>query len=180
MEHDLHPRDSSSKTVAWFASKDQMRAATVALERHGIDSMYIDMARTPSVTNRRGIDRSSMSWMGRRAAVGAVLGAMAGVVVGLVLGTIFDAEGMDLFAAVMGAVIFLTPIGGFLGLATRLPVTDEAFDTFGKEPEGEDWLSITGPKEVQDAARELLESLDAVRISAVGDDAGPLGPTPGA
>jgi len=164
MEHDLHSRDAHPATVAWFSSNEQTRAAAVALERQGIDAIYIDVSRPPSVSDRRTIDRSSMSWMGRRAVIGAVIGAVAGVLVGLALGTLFDAEGADLVGTIMAAAIFLTPIGGFLALAVRLPVTDEVFDTFGEEPQEQDWVAISGPKDVQDTARSVLQSLDPIRI----------------
>jgi hypothetical protein len=179
MEHEPHLRHTRARTVAWFSSNEEVRAATVALERHGIDSVHIDVARAPSVSDRRRIDRSSMSWMGRRAVVGGAIGALVGLVIGLTLGSWFDAKGVDLVGAIIAAVIFLTPIGGFLALATGLPVTDEVFDTFGHEPEGQDWVSVGGPKDVQDAAASVLQSLDPVRISAFGDDTGPVGPGSG-
>ena len=80
------------------------------------------------------------------------------------------AEGTDLFGAAMAAAIFVTPIGGFLSVVTRMPVTDEAFDTFGAEPEGENWISVSGPVDQQETARAVLLDLHPTKMSARGND----------
>jgi len=168
MEHELHPHDLESHTVAWFGSPDQVRSAAVELERRGIDSMYIDVSRTPSPEDRRRIDRSSMSWLGRRALVGAAAGLVLGVLIGLGLGALLGAAGMELVGTAVAVAVFTAPIGGFLSVVTRLPVTDEAFDTFASVEPEDDWISVAGPDEVQETARSVLDELEPLHLSPAG------------
>jgi hypothetical protein len=170
MEHEVPSPEPETLTMAWFDDVDAVRKAAVELERHGIDAVYIEVARTTSVTDRRRTDRSTMSWLGRRAVVGVVLGLLVGALVGYGLGQLLGADGTDLLGSVIAATVFIAPIGGFLAVVTRIPATDEAFDTFGDEPEGEDWISVSGPPEVQESARQVLAGLGATKVSERGSD----------
>lgn len=168
MEHELHPRDLESHTVAWFSSPGQVRTAAVALERHGVDSMYIDVARTPSHEDRRRIDRSSMNWMGRCALVGVPIGLVLGALVGLGVGALLGVVGTELVGTTVALAAFGAPLGGFLAVVTRLPVTDEAYDTFASvEPEDE-WISVAGPAAVQELAWSVLDHLHPLHLSPAG------------
>jgi ElaB/YqjD/DUF883 family membrane-anchored ribosome-binding protein len=159
--------DLGSHTVAWFRSAAQLRAAESALERQGIDSRYIQVAR-PSVTrNRRAIDRRTWSAIGKRAAVGIVVGALIGLLVGLALGN----GGTDLFAFAFALAIAGAPLGGIYVVATKLPTQEQSFDTFGgteaATSQEEEWIAVSGPTDLQNEAVQILQEQHPVRIDGV-------------
>jgi ElaB/YqjD/DUF883 family membrane-anchored ribosome-binding protein len=163
--------DLGSHTVAWFRSAAQLRAAESALERQGIDSRYIQVAR-PSVTrNRRAIDRRTWSAIGKRAAVGVLIGIVVGALIGLLVGLALGNGGSDLFAFAFALGIAGAPLGGIYVVATKLPTQEQSFDTFGgtnaATPQEEEWIAVSGPADLQNEAVQILQQQHPVRIDGV-------------
>ena len=156
--------ETPHRTVAWFATLEQVRAAEVALERHGVDAVHISVQAIDSVGSRRKSDRRAFRWCGRRVVVGAVIGAVIGALIGLALAVALDYSGSDVWAFAMAGGIFGVAPGFFYTADSRLPAEPETFDTFADEPSGPTWIAVGGPDEVRRAATEGLVGLHPTRI----------------
>jgi hypothetical protein len=157
-------QNTPNEIVAWFETLDDVRAAQVQLERRGIDAVNIRVAQNSTVSDRRRADRRFGGWLGRRALIGAVLGAVIGALVGLGAGALLGAAGGALAAYAMAGAIFGVAPGFFYTVGTRLPASPDAFDTFGDEPEGDTWLAVSGTRDVQQQASEVLNELGPTRL----------------
>lgn len=158
-------QDRGGRTIAWFDTLEQVRAAGLELERRGVDSIHIRASSVDNQGDRRAIDSRSMGWIGRRAAVGAVVGATVGALVGFVAGSLLGA-GSEVWYYVVGGLIFGTPPGFFYAVGTRLPAEPNAFDTFGDDSPGDAWISVEGTDDVRRTASEVLRALEPTRIDA--------------
>lgn len=154
----------TERTIAWFRTLEEVRAAEVALERSGVDAVHISVQGVDSVPTRRDVDRRSFGWMGRRAAIGAVIGAVLGALVGLGIGALLGYGGGDLFGFVLAGTIFGVAPGFFYTVGTRLPAEAETFDTFADDSPGDIWIAVVGPPEVRRAALNVLEGLQPTRV----------------
>ncbi|HTO01184.1 MAG TPA: hypothetical protein VL068_10960 [Microthrixaceae bacterium] len=156
--------ESGEHTVAFFASIDKARHAVLALERNGIDSSYITVARKPASEDRVLVDKRSMAWMAKLAVLGTVGGALLGAVIGILIVLVIGAEGTALVAGVISGVIFGAFAGGFCLVALQLPVNEESYDMFGGEPSGSDWIAVSGPSEVREKASSVLRNLSPLQM----------------
>ena len=163
--------DLGSHTVAWFGSSAQLRAAETALERHGIDSRYIEVARPSVSRNRRSIDRRTWASLGKRAALGVLVGSTIGAIIGLLIGLALGHGGWDLFAFGFALWIAGGPLGGIYMVATRLPTQEQSFDTYGgsERPatDDEEWIAVGGPNDLQSEAAQILQQQHPVRIDGL-------------
>jgi hypothetical protein len=158
--------DLQSHTIAWFDSSDQVRAAESALERSGVESHYIEVARPSTARTRREVDRKTWSSIGTRGIIGLVVGIAAGALVGFLVGLLLGYEGTDLFAWAFGGAIFSAVPGAFYMVGSRMPTQEQAFDTYGGEGGRRDamWIAIGGPDDVQSHAAEVLQAQHPSRI----------------
>lgn len=163
--------DLGSHTVAWFESSAQLRAAETALERHGIDSRYIEVARPSVRKNRRAIDRRTWASLGKRGAVGVAVGVVVGALIGLLIGLALGNGGTDLFAFAFALAIAGAPLGGIYVVATKLPTQEQSFDTFGGTQraviDDEDWIAVGGPNDLQSEAAQILQQQHPLRIDGL-------------
>jgi hypothetical protein len=139
-------RTAPRLVIAEFDSPDRAREAMVALEWQGIDADDIKLVTPPDVPvpdaqraaegrTVRDIARRTVVW----GAVGALAGAAIGVGVALVLG--FDL-GVALVIAALAGGILGAQVGGFWGGASRLPVNEEALDTYTIDPRRSDAIRV--------------------------------------
>jgi hypothetical protein len=159
--------DLQSHTVAWFRSRDAIRAAELALERSGIEAEFIEVARPDPRTQRRKIDRRTFSALGRRMLVGLVLGVAIGAVVGFLIGLVLGREGFEVWAFALGGAIFGAAPGFFYTVGTKLPAQEQAFDTYGDSDREEPWIAVSGPDDLQNEAAKVLADQRPVRMDGV-------------
>lgn len=159
--------DTRDHTIAWFRSAADVRAAESALERSGIESRYIDVARIPTAGHRREIDRRTWSSLGVRAAVGVVVGAALGALAGLLIGLLLGNEGTDLVGFALAGFFGGGPLGGIYMAGTRLPTEETTFDTFGGDQHQEEWIAISGPDDLQSEAARILQQQHPVRMDGL-------------
>lgn len=153
-----------ARTVAWFDRLEDVRAAEVALERHGIEPTNVVVRGVDTVQDRGSADRRAFGWLGRRVAVGAVIGAVIGAAVGAGLGALLGYSGSDLVAFVLAGTVFGIAPGFFYTAGSRLPARSEVFDTFADESPFDHAIEVLGPPETLERAELVLASLDPVRI----------------
>jgi hypothetical protein len=159
--------DLKSHTVAWFRSRDAIRAAELALERSGIEAEFIEVARPDPRTERRKIDRRTFNALGRRMLVGLALGITVGAFVGFLIGLLLGSEGFELWAFAFGGAVFGAAPGFFYTVGTKLPAQEQAFDTYGDSDRVEPWIAVSGPDDVQNEAARILADQRPVRMDGV-------------
>lgn len=155
---------TAQRTIAWFPTLEDVRAAQVALERDGVDAVHISVQAVDTVPNRRDVDRRTFRWLTRRAVVGAAIGVVLGALIGLGLAALLGYEGSDVIGFVLAGAIFGFAPGFFYTVGTRLPAESETFDTFADDTPGDVWIAVSGPPEVRDAASAVLDELGPARI----------------
>jgi hypothetical protein len=165
-------RDGPTLVTAEFDSPERAREAMVALEWQGIDADDIKLVAPPDVpvpdAQRaaegrivRDIARRTIVW----GASGAVVGAGIGIAIALIAG--LDQPGVALLVAALGGGILGGMIAGFWGGASRLPVNEEALDTYTIDPRAAD--SVRVEIRARDggavaAANAVLRDHDARRV----------------
>lgn len=152
-------------TVAWFGSTADAHKAVLSLERHGIDSTFIQISHTPRPEERRTADKNSFAWLAKLGAIGLVAGAALGALIGVVVGAIMGANQLT-FVAIVIAGAFIG--GALLGLgiyAVKMPVSTESYDMLSGETSGDDWVAVSGPIDLRDKARDVLEELHPVKVA---------------
>lgn len=160
-----HTHDESQPLVrAWFRDQDEVRAAEVELERRGIDAVNVRLVSPDSTGPRREIDRRSMGWIGKRAAVGALVGMAAGALIGALVGAALNGWTTEVWFFVLGGLIFGTAPGFFYAVGTRLPADPEVFDTFAEDGSGRTCIAVGGPDDVRAEAADVLRSLDPIKV----------------
>lgn len=158
-------RLTGEHTVAWFSSIDKARHAVLALERNGVDSSYIEVAKRPTREDRVLVDKLSMAWMAKLGIAGVFGGLVLGAAIGSLIVVIIGAEGAALAAGAIAGAVFGAFAGSFCLLAVELPVNSGSYDTFGGEPSGSDWVAVGGPSEVQKRASAVFDSLHPIQMS---------------
>lgn len=152
------------RTVAWFETLDEVRAAELALEGQGVDAANISLQRVDPVGNRRDIDRRTLGWAGRRALIGGIVGPMLGAAVAVGIGAALGYRGGSLLIfAMVGAVFGFGP-GFYYAVGSRLPVKPQTFDTFADDTPGDTWIAVSGPVEVRELAVSVLKDLQPTKI----------------
>jgi hypothetical protein len=167
---DSHSSASHHTVVGLFDQPAEARSAMLALERKGIDALDIRLVESPQVPTREGArsaDLAVTGAVGRRYLIGGLVGAGIAVVIsGLVVGVVTTEGGAALMAAFIAAIPgFL--LGGFYGGALRLPVNEEALDTYAIDPASSDPVGVEvdlRDTSTVEAAVETLQAMHAVRI----------------
>jgi hypothetical protein len=148
------------------------RRAVLALEGKGIDADEIrvlgpDSVPTPDTT--READLRVTGDLARWAIEGALVGAVAGAaVIMLAVWALGVAPFIPwgLVAAMAGAILGST-IGGFWAAGSRLPVNEEAFDTYAMDAGADAPVVVEvrlADSRLADEAAELLRHMDARRV----------------
>jgi hypothetical protein len=158
---------TATRTIAWFTTLEDVRAAQLALERNGVDAVHISVQGVDTVPNRRDVDRRTFRWLTRRAVVGAVVGVVVGALIGLGLAALLGYAGSDAIGFILAGSIFGFAPGFFYAVGTRLPAESETFDTFADDSPGEVWIAVSGTPEVRDRASAVLDELGPARIQTV-------------
>lgn len=126
--------------VARFDQPADAREAMIDLEVKGIDADAINLGlAAPSVPTKeaaRAIDLEMTGGTASRAVKGGVLGALAGATLMIAVLTMFRVEplGQALLIGVVAGAIGGLFIGAYWGAVLRLPVNEDAFDTFAVDP----------------------------------------------
>lgn len=133
--------------VARFPDADAARRGMLELERAGVDGNDIHLDLDRSVASKGGLRRADgevAGAVGRRYAGGAVAGALIGAVV--IVAVLLLAGIRPVGAAVaIGALTGGTGgffVGGYWGVARRLPVNPEAYDTDEVDPAAEEPVTV--------------------------------------
>jgi hypothetical protein len=154
-----------------FDSPTRARRAMVALEAQHVDADDIHLAEPPEApvpdAQRTAEGRMAGAVVGR-SLVGAIVG---GIVAALIFGGVAWIAGLR----PMGLVIVIGLVGGILGFnlggfwggASRLPVNEEAFDTYALDPDRAEPVHVE--VRARDAAtavmvESVLEAHDATSI----------------
>ncbi len=151
--------------VAWFTSMDEVRHAVLALERNGVDSTYIEMARRSPREGSMLSDKRSMARLAKLALLGALGGSALVAGVAVLVALILGLDGSTIAAVAIAGAIFGAFAGGFCLPVVQTPVNAASFDTFGGEPQGSDWIAVGGPNEVQQKAVSVLGDLKPIQLS---------------
>jgi hypothetical protein len=132
---DPHPEPLGTVT-ARFDSAERAREAIIALEQAGVeaDHVHLDDGRltTPERSSTWAQDREVFRKGAGRYVLTGLAGAVAGAAV--VIAATMLLVGTDLvvgLAAGIGGALFGFWAAAYYGVATKLPVNEEAFDTFG-------------------------------------------------
>lgn len=131
---------STHTVVARFDDPGEAREAMIDLEMKGIDADAIHLVppHSPLVPNDEVLskDIEISGEVVRRSATGGLVGALVGAITMIAILSIFRVEpfGTTLLVGVVSGVVGGGLIGGFWGAARRLPVNDEAFDTYVVDP----------------------------------------------
>jgi hypothetical protein len=134
---DAHAQDHHHRVVASFDSAEQAREAMIALEQAGIEARQIDLAdghvTAPTRGRTRAQDREVFAEGAKRYVGTGVIGAVVGaaIAVGVVLALDLGSPLVSGLAAGIGGALFGFWAAAYYGVATRLPVNEEVFDTFG-------------------------------------------------
>ena len=153
--------------VAEFDQPTVAREAMVALESQGIDAEQIKLveggASVPSPEQTRSAELAATGDVAKRyggwGLIGAVIGAavLAGLVI-LITGevNIATVAGGILAGGISGFVL-----AGYWGGASKLPVNEEAFDTYAMGPDGSEPVSVEVALDNATVADETAEFLRA-------------------
>jgi hypothetical protein len=134
---DAHAQDHHHRVVASFDSAEQAREAMIALEQAGIEARQIDLTDGHVTTATRGRtraqDREVFAEGAKRYVGTGIIGAVVGaaIAVGVVLALGIGSPLVSGLAAGIGGALFGFWAAAYYGVATRLPVNEEVFDTFG-------------------------------------------------
>jgi hypothetical protein len=132
---DPHP-EPLGQVTARFDSAEQAREAIIALEQAGVeaDHVRLDDGRltNPERSSTWAQDRAVFRKGAGRYVLTGVLGAVAGAAVVIAATMLLVGTGMVVaLAAGIGGALFGFWAAAYYGVATKLPVNEEAFDTFG-------------------------------------------------
>jgi hypothetical protein len=153
------------RVTASFDSPELAQDAMLGLEAAGIDAHDIHLRTADAVQTPEGERRTDLRIAGsiaRRYGAGAVIGAAVGAL--LVFAVLAIAGFSAAQAAVIGALAGGTGgffLGGYWGVARRLPVNAEAFDTMAVDTA--DDRDVTVEVEVIDDADTLSTVNDTLR-----------------
>lgn len=162
---DIDPRsprhgNGVGRTMAWYSSLEEVRRAETELERHGIDSMRVQIGEVDNVAERRHIDDRSIGWAARRGVIGLLVGAVAGALLGLLIGWLVMEDADDIAAFVLGGAVFGLAPGLLYSVFTAVPAASSTFDTFADDEHGSSCLAVEGPREVREKAAEVLSGVE--------------------
>jgi hypothetical protein len=150
---------NANRVLAIYPDLEAARGAMRSLEGSGIDAEDIQLLGAPvdhaaAVHDVSGRDRNVSSWVGRRAATGAVVGAVIGLVLGLLIGAV--ANGPAVVFALVG-VIFLGGLGFVIAGYASLDAKNEWELTFQPDEFGQVAVGVesTDPAELDKAERAL-------------------------
>ncbi len=152
------------------------RQAMIALEGQGIDADDIRLVDEPSAVPTQGATRgaelAATGDVARNYAGGATIGAVVGAgllaLVALLVGP--DPVGPALAIAVVGGAVGGFFLGGYWGAAAKLPVNEEAFDTYLSDPQDSAAVRVEvriGRPGTLDATAAVLRSHNARRVEHV-------------
>src|SRR3954470_24514305 len=128
--------ESTHTVVARFVQQDDARGAMVDLELKGIEADAIHLVSSQSTipTNREVLDADAA--VGEQLARYSTRGALLCAVIGAALVTLVliavgvRPMGTTILAGLIAGAVGGAFIGGFWGAAKKLPVNEEAFDTY--------------------------------------------------
>jgi hypothetical protein len=154
------------RIVAEFGDAEHARAAILALERGGIDAddiKLVDAAPVAAAGAQGEADLAVVKAAERRFGWAALITGVVVAAIGIAVVNLIGVEPRLFVSVVVGLACFVGGffMGGFIGVATALPVSDEAFDTWVDELHGTP-VAVSvhidrghDPDEVEDTLRQL-------------------------
>ncbi|HEY2813129.1 MAG TPA: hypothetical protein VGJ03_06685 [Acidimicrobiales bacterium] len=158
---------TTHSVMARFDEPDVAREAMVDLEERGIESAAIHLVEQPAtIPTREGGLHADLSASRRIAGnfardgvVGAVIGAFVFVGAFVLIGV--EPFGVAVLVGVIAGGIAGALMGGFFGAAWRLPVNEDALDTYALDPSDPQGVAVEVRVEDPDVAAEAIAVLRA-------------------
>ena len=162
-------RFGQRSVVAVYPDLQTARGALSTVEGNGVDADNIrllgegiDRAADETDVSTRDINVSS--YVGRRAAIGAVTGAVVGVIIGVIVAAAFDLE--PFIIPPIAGLIFLGLFGFAVGGYATLDANDEWELTFQPETPGQAAVAVrTDDPELLEKVTTALQDSGALRVS---------------
>ena len=162
-------RFGQRSVLAVYPDLQTARGALSHVESNGIDADDIRLlgegvdraADEPDVSTR---DVNVSSYVGRRAAIGAVTGAVLGLIIGVIVAAVFSLD--PFIIPPLAGVVFLGFFGFAIGGYATLDASDEWELTFQPETPGQAAVAVrTDDPEVLDKVTTALQDSGALRVS---------------